>query len=513
MYPDLPILGGAPWRSLTPGATYDPRSFVQRYPPLKDPYDPRIDAFEGHLGILHENVHWLHHQGTTFGALLTWIQASQEFTTLRFLREAGSGDIASRLARGDGGGPPLLSIDLEQQRPLYDRRDSENMNLFRQIWFDHQWVYQFLDDASISESAGAPTPQQFGEVLGDVILVLSELFGTEEAEDLMSPLEMRSGFTPQVERLGVVRAGGSPLTSRSLLECSATIAELRSLDADFWRGLNGDAHEEHVRRKVSALLRTSYGVPLRAAAMVLGAAPEHPERILSTVSALCYLALNPPVPPYSFRPPPGVRSWGWEELYPPARFGRLVAAVARIGLLPDDASHHQLASYLDTVCDAAGLPLHSDLGLPEAFQDGYQYNWENEPTDLRCNHFDFLRWAQVRLHCLRTEGLPVLVNPGECTRGPLACDYVDCLAGDDWRGITTCPIVWTSDDRLGFTVSSKFGHWFLRNAAVHRCLFDTVVGTGDFNLASYPPEVESDTGFMIVLKRNVQNLLFKIPHE
>lgn len=324
--------------------------------------------FEYNATTIHERVHWFQHHGTSFGCFLEALRLSQMMTTLRSLREIPFSEIRDLLHQRNQSSQPIIAIDPEEQYPVFndEGNSSYEMNLFRQIWFDHQWVHKVLDDSTILQSGMKQIPESaFGEVVGDVMLALcGELNFSPQTKNtvLTNPFEPRKWFSIAENEMVFASWKGLHLTSRLLMECSATISEIRVLlgNSSIFTKLNEKSDlEAALRSRIKRILEGDYGLPIRIILQILKVDLANLAvlfDILPTVNVLCFIALNPPLPPYVMYPPQDALSWQWQDIYPPIRFLRLTQYISKIGLLKNFQDHRTISAYIDEFCDMCKIP-------------------------------------------------------------------------------------------------------------------------------------------------------------
>lgn len=509
------------YRSGFTDSHYNPRLLLTRviagaFESGDDPtFMPR--TFEYNATVVHERVHWLQHLGTSFGALLESIRFSQQGTTLRWLRDVPNHEIVHLLDTRNNGVEPILPLMSETLYPKFDASGDENpLNLFRQIWFDHQWIHSILEDSRTSEQTlGRPPNHVVGEIFGDVMLALTSEAGfkSEHYENRSDPYEPRSWFTPDLP-ITFVRIGDMRLTSRMIMESAATIAEMQLFTNGIWEQQIGrEEMDRKYRQRVDAILGGDYGIPVRGLLKILGMELSDYALVLPTTALLCFLALNPPVPPFVMFPPQKNGSWKWADIYPPIRFSGFCHAVRDIGLIESCSNHDEIDEYIKSIVAQSGIPTCLDLEYPKfEFRENtpdFSKPSQEYPRDLHAPIHDYIFWAQSKLASFRNHSLPFLVNFGQCMHGPLAQEYArEILVTDDiYVPYSRCPLHWTSEGKVGFSCPVNFGHWLLRSAAFNNGLFDLVVGVGKYDLSGFPDEIVNSNFHEVVRDSMRRNLM------
>jgi hypothetical protein len=379
MLPKLPILARASYKSGFLGAQYDPRTLITR---VTEPNIIELERssdfaqmFEYNATRVHEMVHWFQHHGTSFGCFLESLRLSQFLTTLRYLRSMPSDKAKDLIHKRNKFSRPILEIDPQTQYPIFHEGENNNeMNLFKQIWFDHQWVHTVLEDSRILQSGLRQIPGvSFGEVISDVMLALREdsdfLF---DAKNVSAILESREWFSIPDHEMQFTDWRGKALTSKALMESAATISEIQLFrySAHFWSVfIEEEDRIKIIKSRVDRILEGDYGLPIRIILEIMQIDFSSDINLLfdmlPTVNILCFIALNPPLPPYVMSPPCDRQSWQWNDLYPPVRFIRLARCIKKIGLLNDWRNHESISSYIYEVSTLCQLPHTIDFSIPK----------------------------------------------------------------------------------------------------------------------------------------------------
>jgi hypothetical protein len=525
MIPNLPVLNRGVYRSGLTKSFYDPRAlltkvFAPDFSKLEEA-EFLLHSFEYNATVVHEQVHWLQHHGTSFGCFLSALRLSQNCTTQRWLREESSVRVEDLLDQRARLSTPILRIDSQTQFPIFEQ--DQEMDTFRRIWFEHQWVYTVFEDSRIAEQLVRPPGSMFGDVIGDTILALwdHDVSSSSSNTSLESALEAQQWFSMNQSDIFFMSMFGMRLTSKILMEAPAIISEFHLLSDSSWLSLLGEAGQTTVlTNRIRKVINSDYGIPIRCILKVLNLGLENLRAILPTVNLLCFIALNPPLPPYVMAPPIGSPSWTWRDIYPPSRFSRLAHCVSKIGLLKASSDHNTIAKYIDDICDVCELPHTVRTNYPERLnsKDDSHILWGEEALSSeffklsdhsKLNHRDYIFGVQARLMNYRLSGLPLLVDFGGCLSGDLATQYFDDIV--DFRDVpfVKCPLVWTEDNRLSFSSSKEFGNWLVISVLVDYVLFDVVVGTGKYDLNAFPEEVRDHQKTYGLLERSILQGLAK----
>ena len=517
MLPDVPILQPPLYRSGFTDSHYNPHVLIARLVAgqFGDPEDPTFwqQAFEYNATVVHERMHWLQHHGTSFGAFLGALRLSQQMTTLGWFRSMPSDKVRALLSARADESRPILAFHPKRQYPIFDSLGDRNpLDVFRQIWFDHQWIHAMFEDSLICESSGKPPGAVVGEIIGDVMLALcgDGNFQCANGETIRtSQFEARRWFAVDDSSMVFAKMAGMRLTSRMIMEAAATIAEMQLLPTAAWPHISrSDVLKDAFAQRIKTVFESHYGIPIRSLLLVLDADVTKLPHILPTVSVLCFLALNPPLPPYVMSPPENSNAWKWHHIYPPLRFARLCHAVPHVGLLDSACEHDRVAEYIDKLVDACQLP--TSLGIPYphfSFRPGtpdFSNSSNTYPTTLQAPYHDYVFWVQSKLDSFRRNSLPFLVSFGDCLSGELACKHIrDLVVVDDTVPYAWCPLLWTDSEKIGFSCPTDFGHWLIRSIAVHHSLFDVVAGVGKYDLAAFPPEIQHSESFYTMVENSI----------
>jgi len=571
MIPKLPLLRRLPYKSLNQGAQYDPFTLFIKYtmeggyivaPGLRfgdSQGDREIQQMiKDESSSFHEEFHWLQYNGTTVGAFLALLRYSQERTTINTLADPGTDYLSKSFQqRLQKNAIPIVPINNESaiNASLLDEEDQ--LNVFRQIWYDHQLVYSIFNSSVSQDSISYPREQVFGEITSDLILYFCDRCGLRYPGNHLA----RKWFRFDDGEIVFVALSGKRLTTLGIFEGITTANELQLLH---FRG----ASNEYIKKFVDLLDSSSYGVALIAFMTVLGLSPNNLDDLMSiipTFNTVCDIALNPPLPPFFMCPPENSEHWFWRDIYPPLRLKQLVEAVNDVGFLPLGSQHESLCTYIDTLCTYIGWPspnnyihpfkrcnkvidfdivnydpeeirlddsasqvltvppyvpasyerengLESDfLGI--AGRDNKHRDFEiKELSDF--DYYHYLLWVQFKMWERRKKNLPAFINPIECRYKEELFHYYEdigfgLLFGSIW---TRPPFVWCSDDTWGYSTAYHiFNSWLFSSSCFHYFLFDIVAGTGKFDTSAYPPKMKEHKIFDTV--RKSFDLTFRIKME
>lgn len=537
MLPDLPILTRNTYKSEFSGASYNPRTLIAKLPEpgiiSLEKSNDFAQMFEYNATTIHERVHWFQHHGTSFGCFLESLRSSQVITTLRRLREMPSSKVKELLNQRTNFSKPILEIHQQEQYPIFDEEnDNHEMNTFRQIWFDHQWLHIMLEDSSVlqSELRLRPIPESaFGEVIANVMLTLHGDFGfLPNNKNVMSIdyFESRKWFSVAEGEMIFTSWKSEHLTSRILMESAATISEIQLFRNTIhaWSRLIEESDlVKALENRVNRILKGDYGLPVRILLQELNVDFSLDFNlffdILPTVNVLCFIALNPPLPPYVMSPPCDASSWRWQDIYPPIRFIQLAQYVKKIGLLNDWQNHKAISSYIDKVCDLYKIPHVINLNYPERLKRDGTCNFSEDRTEYPdpCGtiHHDYVFWVQSRMAHYRLTSLPLMVSLGDCMGGDLAVKHSQELLYERTGVVpfSYSPFCWNKNNTLGFLCPSNFGNALMPAIACSYAAFDLVVGTGKYDLSQFPGEVSADEEFYSLLERSILHMTTEVKNQ
>lgn len=520
MIPEFPVLRRESFRSGLTEATYDPRLLIMKVGVIPSASkDVVTDALEFTASTVHEWSHWFQHQVTSSGMFLDAVRFSQEMTTMRWLRDLPKSRVRDLLDARDRG-RPILHLEPSSHQPLFDFADNEALNLFRQIWFDHQWVHAAFEDDVAFAAPGPPPSQVFGEIFADVMLSLcgEAHFACPNAAQIRSQIaEVRTWYAFPGETPYIAYAGLS-ITTRMIMETAATIAELELLPESIWLDLLDNYQQNYWKHRITRLLDGRYGAPFRVFLEVLQTPLDCLAAILPSLSIVCFAALNPPLPPLIMAPPHTNRSYQWEEIYPPIRFMRLCAAVTRVGLARRWMPIEQLSQYVVDLCDAAGLASILEFVYPSRLNGWGVLDFEKSDVayteETKASRHDYVFWVQAKLHSEMSTWLPLFTSLGQCLSGDYARQYAEVVISGPGEleqiPYLKCPLHWTDMDKLGFACRSDFGNWLVRSGLMSEAIFDTVVGTGNYDFSRVPQQVGESKVLREVLRTSIEHNIFKV---
>ena len=514
MLPNLPILQRIPYKSGLTGASYNPRTLITR---LSEPdfisseFSADVSQmYEYTATHIHEQVHWLQHHNTSFGCFLELLRFSQIQTTIRFLRNMPSNEVQALLSRRKNGLKKLLTIDQKTQFPILEQSsDNYELNMFRLIWFNHQWLHLVLEDSRVLENGLALIPgSEVENIIADVIFLTEyELGSSPYGQNADHFLKAREWFSIHNNEMGVVLAEKQHLTSRILMEFSATISEIQLFRGSF--DLLSIAVGESdlgkiLEDRLTRILEGSYGLPIRILLKEMDIRKDRFFDFLQTANLICFIALNPPLPPYSISPPKHMRSWRWHDIYPPIRFMRLAKNIKKIGILKNWQEHNSIWDYISRACDASRISHVINADYPESLRQSknpnYSENGSASPTlssPQKGYYADYILWVQSQMAQYRFSSLPLAFSLGDCFSGDLAVEHFRGLMYHDVNKISCLhsPFIWNKNGKIGFRAPRELGNKLLQEVVFNYAAFDLVVGDGEYDLNAFPDEISQSQGF------------------
>ena len=523
MIPNFPILNRGVYHSGFTNSFYDPQTLITKVVVPKFDFlskdDLILKTFEYNATLVHERVHWFQHHATSFGCFLGALRLSQQSTTLRALRAENSDRIKILLERRNKGDKSILNLNSETHYPDFTS-DSKLINLFRQIWFDHQWVHNIFDNSQCAEKKPGSVPGKVvGEIISDVVIALKEYNSPLHLNNMNigSSLEVRQWFSIPDSEMIFVSMFRMRLTSKLLMESPALISELQILSAQM-NYMHKSDKKKALTARIEKIVNEDYGIPIRCLLKVLGIDLnlDNLKIILPTVNVICFIALNPPLPPYVINPPENSSSWSWQDIYPPIRFARLSHCVHKIGLLKDRSTHKEISEYIAKICDICDMPHtinnhYPDLKNRESLDFSNSNNIANDffkSRDYReFSHNDYIFWVQSRIAEYKAKSLPLLVNLGDCISGDLSREYYSDMVVFDDIPFSICPLRWTNSGQVGFSCAPDFGNWLLQSVLLDYVLFDVVAGEGKYDLNAFPEEVRESDELHDLLMNSISNSL------
>ncbi|RFS17341.1 hypothetical protein [Emticicia sp. C21] len=515
MLPNTPLLKNHIRNSgIDRSASYNTRNFIIKYHTKHYKEEKDIDKFleyttSYNATMIHEWCHWIQNHCTSFGTFLHALKFSQEMTTFTNLRELPQ-EIKGEIINRRKNNQPIFIQNSKTKQPIkqtYSRYNSD-INLFCQFWFDFQWVITAFEDSRTTHINGMPDSEVFGYAIGDIFLFYKSEFGERKVPTLD---EARSWFNFEENSIVRLKIGPDELTSNSIMECAATISELQFLIGSFFSILRNNSLPEMIKDRLDILQNLTYGVPFNTFLYILGYFPNQIEELLSTVNILCFIALNPPLPPYYINPPNSKNTWEWHEINPPSRFILAAKTIKKIGLVKAHPNQKEIKEFILKVSDESKLITIIDeqnLNLKQMIDIDFA-NPTTKYTENNFLHQDFLFWVQNKFSAARDKYLPFISNTGTCFTGDLSRDSAEIII-PQYRGLefTNSPLAWSIENKITFRNNSDFGNHFLRQVGVCYCLFDFIAGVGKYDLSEFPPELSKSKNFSEFISNGIINGIY-----
>lgn len=324
----------------------------------RQPYESgdQSEFIAKHRVFVHERCHWLHHIGTSFGALLSLLQYNRRQFGLRFLRTLPA-DVRMNVAhsRRTGCRPIVPVAPSDYHLMLPDATEPESLDILRQNVYDGWFAWNAFYDARRCHGLRA-----YKYPITMISLAIRDAFcGCEDYYGLSGLINgdgdtyLKSNSTNPF-----AFQDGSSLTTVELMESAAVANELLFL-------FRANAGAKYICDRLNEAWPTWYGHGLRefmahtdlSIESFVGMIPY----TLASFLIACDIALNPSVPPINIQD--GDLGLQWESTYPPHRFLRVIqAGHCPWNVLDIEAmdSHAAIKSLVDELTEAAGLPLYTD---------------------------------------------------------------------------------------------------------------------------------------------------------
>ncbi len=477
---------------------FDPLSLITfSIPGVATAPEPNLaDGLAYHRGSAHESHHWLQWIGTTVGAFLTSLRFSSEQTALMLpLLDPA---MRERIRRERTASPPQPIVGLSADFSLDEAsgRGAQPVESLVQGWYDHLLTHRLFLESGVTD--GVPWDQREG--MAEAISDLSEVVHRIGASGEYDYGTVRRLFTLPDARQRIAHAG-ERLTTLGIMEAAATaneiLASLGTATAD------ADLAAAGAIEAADRFEAGSYGVAGKLYADIARRPVRLVPKGLLTFTAVCDVALNPPLPPIV---PAGSQRVTWADIYPPYRFRQIVAAMRGIRTeLGPESTHDDYVALVDDICEAAGLDHYQSYtphlcGYQEvdwlaacATESGQDPSHRNFPGE-DYSYFDYLLWCFERAWDLRKRNLPMLATSG-WQRATGRTGTLPLLFEDEGAGWFNPPL-WAIDDRYGYTERIKvpFGTWLSVSAAINASTFDLMTGTDNATLDSLPARLREHIG-------------------
>ncbi len=498
MIPDGRLLSPRPHFSHGGGAAYDfQRHLLRTGSPL---HQDRADLgfLATTLLTIHEMTHWFQHIGTSYGLFRSLLHSSRTSLFLGWSSHLPRQEREALFDRRIRHRRPLIEIDNASLYYAIDPSDSPHLRLAKQGWYDISLFDEFLEDSSIVETSGISPPGAQASVLTDIISYacgaagfLSEDVDEHTPDSALEWYDFEHPPFSSVSKLEVPHG----LTSIALQECAATITELQyMMDSVLMGLLTEEQRRQEIHLRVNALLTTYYGAPLQLFHHIYDDVELLCDRdVLSTITALIFCALSPPLPPLVIQSPAsGRRALTWRDLYPPARFVRLLFALPEIGCLSRDADAAETERYIKAISEAAGVNIEAIWTTPRRRIDSMKVIKETIPAFERDGgvfsrlkeEFELAGFEALR--AIREHNL-ILANPVAMFSGIHAKLFVQYAYGlDDYYDFLRPAFVYKENDKLNYHTPQAMGDALLSAILLERLRDDFICGHGAFNDLGVP---------------------------
>jgi hypothetical protein len=495
---DAPLLQRRRLGSGTGRYEFDPLSLITfATPGLAPDAEPTVvDHLAYHRGSAHESHHWLQWIGTTIGAFLTALRFSSEQTALMLPTLEPALRERIRSERMAATPQPIVGLTAAFGLDPDSGRGAQPVESVVQGWYDHLLTHRLFFESGGTDGVHWDQPFGMAEAISDLAESVHRI-GASAEYDYGT---VRQLFTIPEARQRVAHAG-ERLTTVGIMEAAATATEiLASLGTSL---VDQELAAAGAIEAADRFEAGSYGV---AGKMYRDIAARRVPLVpagLWTFTAVCDVALNPPLPPIV---PAGSVRVTWADIYPPYRFRRAVEAMRGIRTeLGPTSTHEDYVGLIDDICDAAGLDRYQSYtpqlcGYQEvdwlaacATETGQKRPAGTFPTE-DYSYFDYLLWCFERAWDLRKRNLPMVVNSGwQRTTGRKGT--IPLLFQDEGAGWFNAPL-WAIGDRYGYTERIKvpFGTWLSVSAAVHAATFDLMTGMNNATLAALPIKLRERIG-------------------
>ncbi|GMV27135.1 MAG: hypothetical protein AMXMBFR58_31660 [Phycisphaerae bacterium] len=454
------------------------------------------------LSWLHEFVHWAQHLGTTSGACFSLMKFHTESIALEALLHALSdAERGELLHHRRSSGAPIVPLDAAHNLARHIATGPTKFDWYRSLWHE-AWTTQEFFLSPRDRMAGYHSAEQVVTMgmRGAVHLLISQ-YGLE----VVSHQDVDDMFAIEPRTVGItVTSHEHAFTTRSVFEASAAANELLHLllyrDPDV-RVARPDGSalppselwSASIVQRLNAMLHSDYGPALALyKALVTDRSVMPLEAMLATLSVLCDIALNPPLPPVVIDR--AERTLAWRNVYPPNRFVALCYAAEKVGHVGPDVTHAALEEYVSKIADAAGLTnpqLYEfpELRIPDFAASDACGAFDSMPSMAALSYHHYVTWMQKQFHVARKRYLPLFSMPGAVYLvRPREEVFGDAVFGSRHYWLRP-PVILHPNG--GITMQSKktphscLVLWLLYSSAFHYALFDLMVSTGVPDMSVY----------------------------
>lgn len=297
--------------------------------------------------VVHELTHWCQWQSTTIGLFAQALRESMDNMTIGGLRSLETRTKRHALEARRVGVSPLIRVEV---------KDGLLQTSFEDDWSPDRlpikaaWSERFKANyAMIYAPISAAWKPEVARLIAKTAFEIAQTFGAIHStcgsslpRQALSTAKQYacSEMAKSVERRSFPDVSGVSISTFSLMEAQAVANDIlfsAGLDNAIGSSVNGkfEPHDQKMTdRRVAALSETFYLAPFRHMLVEMGFALEKENivRIAPAIAVAVDLSLNPPLPPGSTR-----TSFDFADVFPPARFHRVVQAVREVGELSSEA--------------------------------------------------------------------------------------------------------------------------------------------------------------------------------
>lgn len=454
------------------------------------PMYPRL----GHFWF-HETVHWLQHIGTSFGAFLTLAKYCRDRSAIHWFSQLNKNQSGHNiLMRRVREGVPIVPIEPGSFKLGWEPVD-EDIDVARQILYDLWWVRCTL----YSGPYRCFLYKEPEDILSLGLRDISNKFtGTNRVEQ------------PVVGPCDAIFSGSYRLTATDLIEAAAMVNEyafrLRSeepledtlLALALRREHDPQSNDYHYFGPVNFWCER-FGISEREFLCN--------SHYMFFFMLACDIALNPPLPPFEAINADAKASWRWDDIFPPARFARIV----KLGI--GEHVTGGVDSLQDEMCAAAGLTAPSQLRLMNSRLWRSETEWMGAPefsATRSDSYFHFFLWAATKAWEARRHSFCTLACPALCSDLKPVIDKRRLFikkAGVFTEAFANPPVV-VSDGAMQLAedgYSRGLATWLVESTAMDAPLFNLAFNARPpLDLSDFPALISSSEPFRRRLIRNLE---------
>lgn len=218
------------------------------------------------LATIHEWGHWFQHAGTTVGLFLEFLRQSQSTLFMKWVKDQNKATRASIFSDRFSGNKPLIKLDSGGAPSALDLPSDHPLNFVIQAWYDHQFLHEMFLDSTVADEFGMIGAAGFGDVMADVALYCCDDMGfSSQAYTAHGHKIARKWYFHGEDKFPLVAAAGSRVSTKSLMECAATLSEVNYLRGNLLLVADRTNHSKQVADAVDdKLMKSYYGHPVIA---------------------------------------------------------------------------------------------------------------------------------------------------------------------------------------------------------------------------------------------------------